>query len=108
MMHGALGVASLYFVFGAGGTAARVALSPTIAFGPNRRTVVEVVSGGMTGIILPYVGFGVLTTLGVDQAHIEAFPAIVKAALVWVINFTGSFAIGEIIARRQAANGGNG
>lgn len=103
MIHGTLLVAGLYFVFGAAGTGARIALSPTIGFGLNKRTVVEILSGGMTGIVLPYVGFGILTTLGVDQAHIEAFPTIVKAALVWILNFTGSFAIGEIIARRQAA-----
>lgn len=102
VMHegAALALAAVYWLAGAGGTASRVAISPTIPFGLNRRTIVEVFSGGVAGIVIPFLGFAVFVNLGLPTEKLEALPSIVKASLVYLMNFSGSFAIGEFLARR--------
>ena len=93
----------LFFIAGAGGTTCRLLLSPTIVFGMNRRTVVEVVTGGMLGILVPYFGTFVLNAFGVTvtQEAIASLPPAVKGAGIWLLNFAGSFSVGEFLARRR-------
>lgn len=97
----------LYFVFGAGGTLCRIALSPTITFGANVRTTVEGIAGGVGGLLLPYFGALFAGLTGLDAAHITAMPALIKAAVVFVLNYTGSFSVGEVLARINTAKSPN-
>lgn len=94
-MHQVLGVDAatvLYFVAGALGTAGRVWLSPTL---PNlgARLVIESVSGGAGGILLPGLGAAIF------PAAALTLPPIYKAALILLMTGSSSFAIGEILAR---------
>ena len=93
----------LYFLFGAGGTAARVALSPTIdstkegSWLPSKRFVIETIGGGVSGFVLPYFGAILGSTLGLDAATVAAIPPIIKAGLVGLLSFSTSIGIGEIM-----------
>lgn len=91
----------LYFIFGAAGTAGRVALStdPALDFGLNRRTVVEVISGGVAGFVLPYFGAGLAGLAGIPAESIVGMPVIIKAGLVFLVAGAGSLSVGEIVAR---------
>lgn len=89
----------LYFVFGAAGTAGRVALSPTLEFGLNKRTVVEVVTGGVAGFVLPYFGSVLAPMVGLDAATFASTPVIIKAGIVFLLSGMGSLVSGDIITR---------
>jgi len=109
MDSGLLGLI-VYFLFGAAGTACRVAISPApaLTFGLNKRTIVEIVVGGVIGFLLPYVGTGLtmwsssldLVATVLKDASVPVQVAI-KGGLVFVLNYAGSLTIGEILARRK-------
>ena len=85
-------VTLVYFLAGALGTAGRVWLSTTIE-NRGRRMVVETLSGGCGGIILPYLGTAWL------PGSVWTFPPIVRAAVIFLVAGSGSLITGEIIAR---------
>jgi hypothetical protein len=93
-----------YFVAGAGGTAGRIALSPTLPFGLNRRTIAETISGGVAGFVLPYFGGIFAGVAGIDPVTVAGMPVTIKAGLVFLVSGAGSLSIGEILARRGGSN----
>ncbi len=97
----------IYFIFGLAGTLCRIALSPSLPFGLNRRTVVEGIAGGVSGLLLPYFGTLFAGVVNLDPVRIAATPVIVKAGLIWLVNYSGSFSVGELIARRNNVGGGS-
>ena len=89
----------IYFLFGAAGTAGRVALSPTLEFGLNTRTVVEVITGGVAGFVLPYFGGLAAPMVGLDAATFAATPMIIKAGIVFLLSGMASLVSGDILSR---------
>ena len=93
----------LYFLFGAGGTAGRVALSPTIdstkpdSWLPSKRFVIETLIGGVAGFVLPYFGAILGSTIGLDAATVAGIPPIIKAGIIGLVSFSTSIGIGEIM-----------
>jgi hypothetical protein len=90
----------IYFLFGIAGTLCRIALSTTVPFGLNRRTIVEAIVGGVSGFLLPYFGSFLGAAIGLDAAHILAMPVLIKGGVVFVLNYSGSDFIGELLKRR--------
>jgi hypothetical protein len=90
----------LYLAAGAIGTGCRVALSPTIEFGANKRTIVEVVVGGVSGVLLGHFIPVLAGLIGMPAETVTSVPAVVKACLVFTVSYAGSFTIGELLARR--------
>lgn len=81
-----------YFAAGVLGTAGRVWLSPKLPnWGP--RLLVESISGGAAGILLPGLGGTMFPAAAMALAPIS------KAALILLVTGSGSFAVGEILAR---------
>jgi len=93
------GVMVLYFIAGALGTAARVALSTTLEFGLNRRTVIEVFSGGVAGYVLPYFGSAFTVMVGLPAEEIAKVPPPIKAGILFFLAVSGSLLGGELLAR---------
>ncbi len=89
----------LYFVFGALGTFFRVWLSPTLESN-SRRMVVETVCGGVAGFVVPYFGAFFAGAFGMTAEQIGSVPPIIKAGLMLLAAYTGSFTVGELLARR--------
>jgi len=108
MKDGALLPLLVFFLFGALGTFCRVWLSPVLeATSANRRLVVEVIIGGLTGMLLPYIGSALSTSVGLDVASLfsgvaAAAQVVLKGALIALLSYSGSLTIGEILARRAA------
>jgi len=105
-MNGALLPLLVYFLFGAVGTFCRVWLSPVLENG-GRRMTVEVIIGGITGMVLPYIGGALSAGVGLDVASLFAGAAtgaqvVLKGALIALLSYSGSLTIGEILARRAA------
>ena len=105
---GALLPLLVYFIFGVIGTFGRMLLSPTLETGVNRRTIVETVMGGITGMVLPYAGAGLSALVGMDVNALFAGTAgsvqvVLKGALIALLSYAGSLSVGEILARRAAA-----
>jgi hypothetical protein len=91
-----------YFVAGAAGTFGRVWLAPTMEVGVNKRAIVEVVSGGVAGIVLPWIATLSAGLVGVDRTTVAAIPFGVKAGIVFLLAVSGSLVTGEILARFRA------
>jgi len=108
MKNGALLPLLIYFLFGALGTFCRVWLSPVLeATSANRRLVVEVIIGGLTGMLLPYLGTALSAGVGLDVTSLfsgvaPAVQVVLKGALIALLSYSGSLTIGEILARRAA------
>lgn len=98
----------IYFLFGALGTFCRVWLSPALETGANRRMLVEIIMGGITGMLLPYLGGALSAGVGLDVTSLFAGVApivqvVLKGGLIAALSYSGSFTIGEILAHRAAA-----
>lgn len=89
----------IYFVFGAAGTAGRLALSTTLEFGLNKRTIVEVATGGVGAFVLVYFGDKLAPFFGLDAAAFSGAPVIIKGGIVFLLAGATSLVSGEIIAR---------
>jgi len=106
MRNGALLPVLIYFLFGALGTFCRVWLSPVLeATSANRRLVVEVIIGGLTGMVLPYIGGALSAGVGLDVNSLfagvaPAVQVVLKGALLALLSYSGSLTVGEILARR--------
>jgi hypothetical protein len=90
-----------YLVAGAGGTACRLALSPTLQFGFNRRTRVELIVGGVSGAVIghfiPILG----GLFGLSPETVAGVPPFIKGCLVFAASYAGSFTIGEFLSRKK-------
>jgi hypothetical protein len=92
----------VYFVAGAAGTFARVWLAPAMEDGINKHAIVEVFSGGVAGIVLPWIATFSAGLVGIDQAAIGTMPIMVKAGIVFLLAASGSLVAGELLARFRA------
>lgn len=102
----------VYFIFGAAGNACRILLSPTLpsfrndlTWEPSRRLVVECLAGGVSGFVLPYFGAIFAPLVGLNASTVAGVPDYIKAGLMFILNFSGSFAVGEILARVKGGGG---
>jgi hypothetical protein len=93
----------VYFVAGAAGTFARVWLAPAMEV---KRAIVEVVSGGVAGIVLPWIATLSAGLVGIDRETAAAMPIVVKAGIVFLLAASGSLLAGELLARLRARKGG--
>lgn len=84
-----------YFVAGLIGSLARVVVGsqPTL----SRRTWADVVMGALGGMVLPWLGVGLGSSIGVDATDVAKFPVIVKAAVVALMMYAGSHAFAAIL-----------
>jgi hypothetical protein len=82
----------LYFLAGAGGTFLRVWLSPVME-NWGRQMLTHTIVGGVVGIVLPALG-GAVT-----PSSIAVGSPVIKAAVLFLGSFSGSFALGEILVR---------
>ena len=89
----------LYFIAGAGGTAGRVALSTVMVLGVNNRSIVEIISGGVGGIVLAYFGTPLAVAIGLPPEAVKGVPAIIRACLVFLAAGAVSLGTGEVLAR---------
>lgn len=106
----------IYFLFGAIGTFGRVALSPVMEAGANKRTYLETFFGGIYGMLLPYLGSGLAAVTGMNtEAMFAGTPpwvrTILTGALICTLSGSSSLVAGEIrsqlkIRSEAKANGG--
>ena len=57
--------------------------------------------GAIGGMVLPYVGLGFGTALGVDQAALATVPVIIKAGVVALAMYAGSHMFAAVLHRRE-------
>ena len=88
-----------YFIAGLVGSLARVAVGSQSTF--SRRTWADVIMGALGGMILPWLGVGLGSSIGVDAADAAKFPVIVKAAIVALMMYAGSHAFAAILHKRD-------
>jgi hypothetical protein len=96
----------IYFLAGAAGTFGRVWLSPALEVGINKRAIVEVVSGGVAGVVLPWIATLSAGLVGVDAAVAASMPIGVKAGIIFLLAGSGSLVAGDLITRLRARRGG--
>ena len=89
----------LYFIAGAAGTFGRVWLSPEMDLGLNKRAVVEVVSGGVAGFVLPWFGTILAGVSGLSPETMAAMPPWIKAGIVFLLAGSGSLVVGDVLTR---------
>jgi hypothetical protein len=93
----------MYLLFGAAGTACRVAISTTLVFGKNKRTIVEVAFGGAGGAVLAWFGPQLVRMAGLPPESAGTMPPLIKGLVVFLVCGATSLGVGELIARKLGA-----
>ena len=88
-----------YFIAGLVGSLARVAVGAQETF--SRRTWADVIMGALGGMVLPWLGSGLGSSIGVDATDVAKFPVIVRAAVVALMMYAGSHAFAAILHKKD-------
>ncbi len=94
-----LWITLLYLIAGAAGTFCRVWLSPEMELGLNKKAVVQVISGGVMGFVLPYFGAIFASLAGLTPEQVAAMPPHIKAGVMFLLSGSISLIWGDISAR---------